>query len=129
MTPQMQAIFEPLRRNLESRQMTDVDLFQIIGDFAESSGFIARAFSFHARDILQEKDQQGQEIEYGQVIAEVYRRAFFDEATANLYGTGQMLERGPEFLQQFVEHLVVMHGMDKAQEAAGSFIEGTDSRH
>lgn len=118
----MQAIFEPLRASIVAQKFTDIDFLELLGTFATGAPVYAASLAFHARDILKEADSAAQETDYAQLVAESFRRAFFDSAHAERYNTGDMLHvEDPEtMLSHFAQHIIVSLGMDEAQVAAGT---------
>lgn len=128
MEAQMEQIFAPLRVAMLSHPYTLGDLLEVVGRFAQSPGqqHIAAAVSFHASDVLAEHD--GVVLPYNELIAEAYRRTFFDAEKAAIYQTDQMLLQGPEHMKQFADYLIGSIGMDTTQVAAGSSHTST-ARH
>lgn len=120
MDHQMQTIFAPLKATLEARTFDFPDLLDIIAGFIHMDPNIAAGITNHARDILVEDPTS---TSLSPVIAEVYRRTFFDRAHAEKYGTQAMLDHGPEMMQDFVNHLCGSFAMDDMQAASGSFHE------
>ena len=129
MDTKMEAIFAPLRASLVSRSLTDIDMLELIGGFISHNPVFAQALTYHARDIIEEHEALDQTADYGEIIAEMYRRTFFDRPYADMYGTGQMLDMGEEVMKEFVNHLIVSEQMDRAQVQAGSFVQGNDNQH
>ena len=119
MKKDIEMIFEPLKQTLLRHPLTDADLFEVIGGFAGSPNpEIAQAMCFHARDITQEDGDQ--ELAYNAILAEVYRRTFFDEQAADKYGTGSFARSGLDTLRGLSEHLcnniaAEEHEIDPAQ--------------
>jgi hypothetical protein len=117
MDHQMQMIFAPLIPVLAARNFQSADLFELIGQFVETSPRIAQAMAFHARDILMEATPPATHSAH---VTEVYRRTFFDKEYAQKYGTSDMLEKGIETMRSFVEYLISSFQMDDIQMAANS---------
>jgi hypothetical protein len=120
MDTEIEAIFAPLKATLEAQPHGASDLVELIGSFAMDSGTVAQALAFHARDVIRESRDP---IAYPALIAEIYRRAFFDRDYAARYGTTEMLDRGPHALQDFVNYLTTSFKMDESQLAAGSLLD------
>lgn len=129
MTPQMQAVFEPLSQKLQTRVFTDIDLLELIGEFAGNNPPVAVALAFHARDILTEHDKADTHTEYTQVVIETYRRTFFDADAAALYGTQHIPQQGPEALGELSKYLIHCLDADDAQETAGCFVPASTDTH
>lgn len=118
MDTEVEMIFAPLKESLEARPMGACDLMELIGAFAASdSGAIAQALAFHARDIMRETRDGAA---YSALIAEIYRRAFFDRKYAERYGTTHLLDRGLDALRDFANYLVGSLTMDEDRFASGS---------
>lgn len=113
----MQAIFAPLKTTLESRQFGFSDLLEVIAGFIPGSPKIAHALALHARDICDEDPEQ---TNLSVVVAEVYRRTFFDREHAEKYDTADMLDRGEEMMKSFADHLCGCFAMDDLQDSKGS---------
>jgi hypothetical protein len=112
-----QAAFDRLSNDyLRKEQWTDIEIFTLIGNFADAEPVIARALSFHTRDVLHEAGEN--EIDYTDVACEVYRRTFFDPEQATKYGTEHFTANG-EILDHFVSYLVTMF---TAQDAGANVI-------
>lgn len=129
MKPEMQAAFAPLQQRLQAKEYTDVDLLELIGEFAGHDPRVAQALAFHARDILVEHDQASQEVQYSCVLVEVYRRTFFDEETAKKYGTEHIPEKGPEELQALSTFLIHSLDADDMVASAGCFTPSSTETH
>lgn len=112
MDPKMIQVFEPLKAQFMGGPYSPESVFELIGGFAETSPPIALALCLHMRDYVQE--QQGKPYEMNVALCEIYRRTFFDAATAELYGTGDIANSGPEVLAQFVSMLSGNLKMDEA---------------
>ena len=126
MDTELELIFAPLKATLEARPMGASDLMELIGSFAaRDSSVVAQALAFHARDAMRETNEP---YEYSALIAEVYRRAFFDREYAEKYGTTEMLDRGAQVLRDFANHLIVSFAMDEHQFAVGSMLDAPERR-
>ena len=84
MSPVNEQLHQELAVVLGQIELTDVDLFDLLGYFASVQPDMAHALCYHIRDILGETEEDA---DYSQVVTEAYRRAFFDEETAKRYGT------------------------------------------
>ena len=121
MDTELELIFAPLKATLEARPMGASDLMELIGSFATGdSGTVAQAMAFHARDVMRETNDA---TAYPALIAEIYRRAFFDREYAEKYETTQMLDQGAEMLRDFVSYLTCSLAMDERQLSAGSLLD------
>lgn len=120
MDPRMRTIFEPLRHAIEARPYTASDFMKFLGGLVATDPGIARAACLHASDIFEVPNYAGTRT-YACVIAEVYRRVFFDRMYAVKYGTTQVLDAGEEVCRQFVLHLIDGLASDDHQDNAGSF--------
>lgn len=122
MDPKMHQIFEPLRQTLEARPYTDIDLFDLIGSMGAVGSEFSAAMALHSRDILQEAEDKDATIDYSCVVAEVYRRTFYDVDHARKYGTSRIVESpdGEAILQSLANNLMQNLAMDQALDAAGS---------
>lgn len=116
MDPKMQAIFEPLRKAIEAQPYTASDFMQFLGSLVGADQGIARAACLHASDIFEKQDDDQT---YATIIAEVYRRVFFDETCASMYGTTQVLDAGEEVAKDFVRHVISNLNMDNLQDSKG----------
>lgn len=124
MDTELELIFAPLKATLEARPMDASDLMELIGSFATGdSGAVAQAMAFHARDVMRETNDT---TTYPALIAEIYRRAFFEREYAEKYETTQMLDQGPEVLRDFVSYLTCSLAMDERQLAAGSVFDAPE---
>lgn len=103
MDPKIQAIFEPLRVAIEAQPYTAADLMVLLGNFIEIHPVVGKAACYHASDIFQEP-QAGDTFAW--IIAEVYRRTFFDVNYATIYGTTKLLDAGEEAMKGMVEHVL-----------------------
>jgi hypothetical protein len=127
MDAELELIFAPLKESLEARQMGARDLMELIGGFASNdSSNLAQALAFHARDIMLETNNASP---YPALIAEIYRRAFFDREYAARYGTTQLLDLGLHALRDFANYLTGSLSMDDYQLAAGGGFDAPDRRH
>lgn len=134
MTPEIKRIFEPVAAAICRQDLSIGDLLNIIGGFAGTSPRIAQAMAFHARDFMGELDDARDDTRtYSNIIAETYRRTFFDEEQATKYGTEALYEQGPETLKSFADHLLSCFAMDvamdKAQATSRMFIAGSTKSH
>lgn len=116
----MQAIFEPLRKALVARPYTASDFMKFLGNLVGADPAIARAACLHASDIFEKPDDDRT---YADIIAEVYRRVFFDETYASMHGTTQILDAGEDVARNFVQHLISNLDMDDLQGSKGSIHE------
>lgn len=123
----MEHIFAPLRSALLAHNYTLPDLLEVIGCFAQSEGqqHIATAISFHASDYIAEN--KGGEVQYNALLAEAYRRTFFDPEKAAKYNTDHILLQGETHMQQFADYLIGSINIDNAEAAAGT--SHTSVRH
>jgi len=121
MDTEIELIFAPLKATLEARAMGASDLIELIGSFAtRDASIVGQALAFHGRDVMRETNDT---TAYPALIAEIYRRAFFDREYAEKYETSQMLDQGPEVLRDFVNYLTCSLAMDECQLAAGSLLD------
>ncbi len=121
MDTEIELIFAPLKATLEARPMGASDLMELIGSFAtRDASIVGQALAFHARDVMRETNDTPA---YPVLIAEIYRRAFFDREYAEKYETTQMLDQGPDVLREFVNYLTGSLAMDERQLAAGSVFD------
>lgn len=90
---------------IRTQEWTDVDLFALIGNFAVVAPDIAHALSFHARDILADSSE---DIDYTDLVSQVYMRTFFEPANAAKYGTGHYAGEDGERLPHFVDYMITM---------------------
>lgn len=102
------AIFADLETVLRRTEYTDVDLFDLIGSFSDSSPTIAKAMSFHARDIL---GSTNEEANYTDIMVEVFRRTFFDDEMAARYGTNMMIGN-PVQARGLVDYITTRSNLD-----------------
>jgi hypothetical protein len=124
---QMEHIFAPLRSALLAHPYTLPDLLEVIGGFAQSEGqqHIATALSFHASDFIAEN--KGNDVPYNALLAEAYRRTFFDNEKAAEYKTDHILLQGEDAMRQFAEYLIGSIHMDATQITSGTV--HTSARH
>lgn len=115
----MENIFAPLRSALLAQTYTLPDVLEVIGGFAQAEGqqHIATAISFHASDFIAERT--GSDVPYNELLAEAYRRTFFDAEKAAKYNTDHILLQGEEYMRQFADYLIGCIDMDTAQIASG----------
>lgn len=102
----MEAIFAPLRTSIEARELTDIDMLDVIIGLTNTEPLYGIAFATSARDVLLESESSGTDVSYGAVVAEGYRRTFFDIDTARPMGTDGLLQQGPQALKNFADHLI-----------------------
>lgn len=113
MSPEMTAIFLPLKNTLEAREFTVVDILAVIEGFLGSQNIpTAAAFTTHTRRAIEELPDTAT---VSEVIAESYRRTFFDAEHAKEFGTDYLLNEG--MLPAFVDHLVNCYAMDDMQSS------------
>lgn len=123
LTPQdTHMIFAPLKAALEAQPSRLADLMQLIAGFNESDPGMGQAMTLHVRDIDMEQSQipagsEGAIEGWPSLIAEVYRRTFFDLDYARLYGTTAMLKAGPDALQRLAQSIIDGLLMDNAELA------------
>lgn len=129
MNKDLEAIFRPLKDRLEGSDLTDIDLVELIGGFAVSSPPVAQALAYHARDFMRECNAAELVASYSSIIAETYRRTFFDAEHAVTYGTTEMLDKGPEMLKAFTAYLVCCIDMDDHQGTSVNFMPEARGRH
>jgi hypothetical protein len=123
----VQVIFDQLRQTLIKQELTDADLFDCIAGFASSPNpMIAHALASHARDICQDAEE-GSYMEYSVLIAEVYRRTFFDLEAAKLYGTEYIPLSGPENLMGLASHLLQACALEAIEIDPGQFVPGNNT--
>lgn len=125
----MQAAFEPLKARLQAKGYTDVELFELIGNFVDLDPVIGKAMAFHSRDILTEHDHNNTKVEYTAVITEVYRRVFYDVDAAAKYGTEHMPQHGAEKLKAMTDYLIHSLDADDTATAAGCFAPSSTETH
>lgn len=110
-----QAAFTRLEAEyIRTEEWTDIDIFTLVGNFCDADPNIARALAFHSRDVLHEAGDV--ELNYTDVVVEVYRRTFFDPAEAAKYGTERFTDNTHGHLDVFVDHMIT----SKAKQAEGS---------
>ena len=98
------AIFAPLEAHMRSEEeYHDIDIYQLIGDYAVVAPHVARAIAFHARDIIQEHGSD--HMTYTDLVVGIWYRAFFSPTHAPLYGTQQMVH-DPVALANFVKYVI-----------------------
>ncbi len=125
MNQTQQACFDRFRAALEQKPYTLPDLLDIIGGFFETSPVVGIALIKHASDILADQPLLS---DYRGVIAEVYRRGFFDPTAAALYGT-ENLATTDGMLVKFTDYLVASLEMDATQMNKGSYVGTNTDRH
>lgn len=119
MDAELELAFAPLKHAIEQQELSDVDLLDFIGGYALDNPRITQALAFHARDYLIEAGSS--DVTYSAVIAEVYRRTFFDPDTSKLYGTdGVFASR--DALREFADMMTQRLTVDTLQVHPGSFI-------
>lgn len=115
----MDSIFAPLRNAIMAREYQYADLFECIGGFsaAPHQGFIGAALAMHTRDILREDTEVA--LDCNAVLAEAYRRTFFDETHALKYGTEMLAQQEPATLRTFANYVADSLQMDDIQHRSG----------
>ena len=108
MDQEIEQAFAPLKQALTTREFTDADLMDLIGEMGMLNERYGAAMAFHARDIINEWGDRN--VSYGEITAEVYRRTFYDREYAKVHGTEQMLDKGIKTLTQFAQF--VAGGLD-----------------
>lgn len=96
-------VFARLDEFIRSSPWSDADLLQIIGGFAGVSAPVAQAMAYHARDIIVQHHTE--DIEYVDIVSQVYYRTFFSPEHAGLYGTDYMIH-DPARLEEFVNYCI-----------------------
>lgn len=110
MTPEISAIFEPLRLAITEQNYDDSDVFDLIGAAAEQSPITAVAYALHMRDFIRENSER--EFTWAEAVAEVYRRTYFDEEQATKYGTQEVCKAGIDTMRNLAEYLTGSLKMD-----------------
>lgn len=101
------AIFAPLKAALEARPTTLADLQELIAGFLQTDQQVGYAMLMHSRDIDLELVQAKEPpMAYPQLVAEIYRRTFFDLDYAALYHTQAMLKKGPDALKMMSDFII-----------------------
>lgn len=96
--------FEPLKKAFLSQDFYVADVFDMLGGFAGTWPDVAKAMSYHIRDILIEYanaddgDDDTNTKPWTETVTEAYRRTFFDPEHAAKYGTARFAT--PENLAQ-----------------------------
>jgi hypothetical protein len=104
-----EVLFAPMKAALLREPYGICDLFELIGHWINTPRpDVGAAMAYHARDILTENPN----LNYSHVIAEVYRRTFFDPETAQKYGTLDMAQQPTHMHEAFVHHVVESLNMD-----------------
>ncbi len=128
MDQQTETYFAQLKGALEGQEYGLPDLLHVIGEFAGSERpYVGAALANHARDILEELPDD-QELSYNDLIAETYRRTFYDEEGSKKYGTQYMRE--DDMLGAFSEHMVRSYEMQRLQQTrSGILMEDAPGSH
>lgn len=110
MTPEVQAAFDRFAEAVKGSDVSEAYFLEIIGEFAQDIPAIATSLSFHARDAINELDDDG-ELTWGEILLEAYRRTFFDPGFTHMYGGYTIPD---EKLIEFVDFLSMGFGIDNA---------------
>lgn len=97
-------VFKPLEAYIRTEEYTDIDLFNMIGEYAAIAPHVAQALAFQTRDILK-SDFGGDDRSYTDILVELYWRTFFSPEHAGIYGTDHMVH-DPATLAQFVQYVI-----------------------
>jgi hypothetical protein len=120
MTPEVEAIFQPLHEAFLEQKHEMADILDMLAGFSDDphTSRIATALSLHARDILREDATFIERPPH--LLSEMYRRTFFDVDTARVYGSSSLCEEGGEkMLKEFVDYLLLGFLADERQQASG----------
>ncbi len=94
--------FERLAAAVRQQEHTDVDFFHMIGEMVSVEPRVGAAFAFHARDIL---GSSTEDVNYSELVIEVYRRTFFDNEQSKKYNTAYFAD-DPVMAKNFVDFLL-----------------------
>ena len=122
MSPELETIFAPLAAAIKAQSPDTCYLLDLLGGYAGENPEITRALALHGRDFLQEAAEENQN--YEDLIAEMYRRTFFDPAMSAKYGTDEILQT-PERKEQFARAIAGLLNMD----TLASTRTGTNAHH
>lgn len=104
-----QEIYEKLEATLTEHTYTAKDLMDFLNGFnSEDGSRLYDALTSHANDYLTET---GVEVNYGKVIAETFRRTFFDHEASKRYPTN--LRMDDKMLGQLVNYLTFSLAADR----------------
>lgn len=99
--------FQPLKDAFMSRDFYHAEIYDLLGGMAQHYIDIAPAMCYHIRDLLteaaNEPNADDERIQWNVLLAETFRRTFYDAETAALYGTeayvnGTIMQRITDFM-------------------------------
>lgn len=109
------------------------DLLEVIAGFTQSNQVVAFALTNHAKEILQEAQQENTEIAPAEVIFQAYYRTFFEEVGSRRFNTDFMWQRGKETMDNFANYLTNGIKEDALLRSSGSptadLFCGSSARH
>lgn len=125
MDQQVQEAYDPLYEALSGRDYPLAAVFEFIGAAVNINSQLGYAMAYHARDITVEIVEAGDpvkldDLNWGNILAEIHRRTFFDTQEAEKYGTEWFAANGPEHLKKFSEHIITGLKLEDAAAEHGS---------
>lgn len=131
MTKENTIAFGVLKKAIMGHEHTMLDIFEFLGVFMEKDPPVGRVFLLHMRDIIHSDAMRlnGEDsMSFSALVAETYRRVFFDDYTSNMYGARDALRITPRNVAALMDNLLAMFKVNNVIEEALSSIKSNQGR-